>query len=115
MICVPRSRATTFSARLPKLRKSFTAAPVSNADVGMTIAKILGLRLPSKGTLVGRAFSEAMPGGKVPAYTRGMRLSAQTATGLVTMLKFQQVGSVRYIDAAGFPSRTVGLGGDAHR
>jgi Type I phosphodiesterase / nucleotide pyrophosphatase len=59
--------------------------------------------------LVGRAFSEAMPGGTVPVFTRGMRLSAQTATGLVTMLKFQQVGSVRYIDAAGFRNRTVGL------
>jgi hypothetical protein len=107
------SRADTanFTAAIgPDFKLAFVdPAPVSNADVGMTIAKILGLRLPSKGTLVGRAFSEAMPGGKVPAFTRGMRLSAKTATGLVTTLKYQQVGGVRYIDAAGFPNRTVGL------
>ncbi len=107
------SRADTanFTAAIgPDFKRTFVdPAPVSNADVGMTIAKILGLRLPSKGTLVGRAFLEAMPGGKLPAFTRGEQRSPQAANGLVTVLKYQQVGTLRYIDAAGFPNRTVGL------
>jgi hypothetical protein len=107
------SRADTanFTAAIgPDFKRAFVdPAPVSNADVGMTIAKILGLRLPSKGTLVGRAFSEAMLGGTVPAFARGEQRSSQTTNGVVTVLKYQQVGTHRYIDAAGFPDRTVGL------
>jgi hypothetical protein len=29
--------------------------------------------------------------------------------GMRTVLNYQQVGSTRYLDAAGFPGRTVGL------
>jgi hypothetical protein len=39
-------------------------APVSNADIGMTIAKVLGLKISAKGTLIGRVIEEALPGGK---------------------------------------------------
>jgi hypothetical protein len=35
--------------------------------------------------------------------------SRPAANGLQTMLTFQQVGAVRYLDAAGSPGRTVGL------
>src|SRR5437763_8853409 len=35
------------------------ALPVSNADIGMTAAKVLGLTPKSKGNLVGRAMTEA--------------------------------------------------------
>ena len=37
--------------------------PVSNADVGATAAKILGLTQKPKGKLVGRVMTEAMPNG----------------------------------------------------
>ena len=45
-------------------------APVSNADIGMTIAKVLGLKISAKGTLVGRVIEEALPGGTNPAVER---------------------------------------------
>lgn len=50
----------------PDFKRGFVdPAPVSNADVGMTIARILRLRLTPRGSLLGRAFTEAMLGGKV--------------------------------------------------
>jgi hypothetical protein len=51
------SRADTanFTAAIgPDFKRGFVdPAPVSNTDVGMTIAKILGLHLPAKGKTVG--------------------------------------------------------------
>jgi hypothetical protein len=38
----------------------------SNADVGMTLARILGLDVPRKGELVGRVLTEAMPKARLP-------------------------------------------------
>ncbi|MGD0050245.1 MAG: alkaline phosphatase family protein [Vulcanimicrobiaceae bacterium] len=86
-------------------------APISNADVGMTIARILGLDLHAvaKGSLLGRAFVEAMPGGALPLVTRGEERSQPGADGVVTVVRWQRAGGERYIDAAGFPGRTVGL------
>src|SRR5205085_3039573 len=40
--------------------------PVSNADVGVTAAQLLGLRGSQNGSLVGRVMSEALPNGVVP-------------------------------------------------
>src|SRR5262249_15544880 len=84
-------------------------APVSNADVGKTIAQILGLNLAGNGGLVGRAITEAMPNGQLPAVISGIQRSEPAANGLRTVLMYQQVGSERYLDVAGFPGRTVGL------
>ena len=42
-------------------------APVSNADIGKTMAHVLGLKIPFKGTLMGRVVEEALPGGASPA------------------------------------------------
>jgi arylsulfatase A-like enzyme len=85
------------------------ALPVSNADVGATAAKILGLSQKPKGDLVGRAMTEAMPNGRTPKAISGSVKSEPAAGGLRTVLNFQRVGSQRYFDAAGFPGRTVGL------
>jgi len=85
------------------------ALPVSNADVGATAAKILGLTVKPKGELVGRVMSEAMPNGTTPKAFSGVTKSQAAANGLRTVLNFQRVGSQRYFDAAGFPGRTVGL------
>jgi hypothetical protein len=107
------SRADTanFTAAIgPDFKRGFVdPAPVSNADVGMTIAKILGLHLPAKGKLLGRPFAEAMPGGVIPSFKRGEQQSLAGPGGIRTVLKFQTVGSARYLDAAGVPGRTVGL------
>jgi len=94
----------------PDFKRGFIdPAPVSNADVGMTIARILGLRIGGSGTLMGRAFTEAMPGGTVPAVTRTTRRSAPAAGGIATIVRYETVGTTRYIDVAGFAGRTVGL------
>jgi hypothetical protein len=84
-------------------------APVSNADVGKTLAAILKLKIPAHGKLIGRVMNEAMPGGKEPTYVARTLRSSPAENGLRTVLQFQEVGTVRYFDAAGFPGRTVGL------
>lgn len=83
--------------------------PVSNADVGMTIAQLLGLHPANAGGLTGRVMSEALPNGIVPKAFDGTIVSKPAANGLKTVVKFQRVLSQRYFGAAGFPGRTVGL------
>jgi arylsulfatase A-like enzyme len=107
------SRADTMNfmaAMGPDFKAGFVdAAPVSNADIGQTIAKILKLALPAKGHLLGRAIDEALPGGAMPPVRTGSLLSPPAANGLRTVLNWQEAGSTRYFDAAGFADRTVGL------
>jgi arylsulfatase A-like enzyme len=86
--------------------------PVSNADVGATAARLLGLTARPKGTLLGRVMTESMPNGETPRASSGSVSSRASANGLKTVLKFQRVGSQRYFDVAGFPGRTLGLDAD---
>jgi hypothetical protein len=87
--------------------------PVNNADVGMTIVQLLGLRPANAGGLTGRVMSEALPNGIVPKSFDGTIVSKPAAKGLKTVVKFQRVLSQRYFDVAGFPGRTVGLDAEA--
>jgi Type I phosphodiesterase / nucleotide pyrophosphatase len=89
------------------------ALPVSNADVGMTIAQLMNLHATANGGLQGRVMSEALPGGIVPKAADGSIVSKPAANGLKTVVKYQRVLSQRYFDAAGFPGRTVGLDADS--
>ncbi len=89
------------------------ALPVNNADIGMTIAQLMGLRPTNNGGLTGRVMSEALPNGIVPKSADGTITSKPAANGLQTVVKFQRVLSQRYFDVAGFPGRTVGLDADA--
>jgi len=91
------------------------ALPVSNADVGATVAKLLDLNTKPNGKLLGRVMSEAMPNGETPKATTDTIRSDASAGGLRTVLKLQRVGSQRYFDAAGFPGRTVGLDADTSK
>jgi arylsulfatase A-like enzyme len=84
-------------------------APASNADIGKTVAHILGLKIKDKGKLVGRVLDETMPGGQVPKHIAEVMQSAAASGGLVTVLDYQLVGHTKYFDAAGFPGRTLGL------
>ena len=86
-----------------------SAAPASNADVGRTIAHLLGLKIVPKGRLTGRVLNEALVGGKDVSYSAKTSSSAPTPLGLRTLLRYWVVGSTRYFDAAGFADRTVGL------
>jgi hypothetical protein len=120
-----RAETMNFMAAIgPDFKSGFIdEAPVSNADVGRTLAAILGLKVADKGELVGRVFVEAMPQGKTPSVIKHTLRSAPSATGLRTIVAYQQVESTRYFDVAGFPGRTVGLTpdksaarmGDGHR
>lgn len=83
--------------------------PVSNADVGITAAKVLGLARAQNGDLIGRVMTEAMPNGVVPEGAKEVLQSEPGVEGLRTVLQMQRVGSQRYFDVAGFPGRTVGL------
>ncbi|MGN6149811.1 MAG: alkaline phosphatase family protein [Rhizomicrobium sp.] len=107
------SRADTrnfMAASGPDFRKRFAdPAPVSNADINPTLAHILGLDIPAKGTLRGRVATEALKGGKKVSVTRGWQASLPAPNGQKTVLEYQRVGGTRYFDAAGFPGRTVGL------
>jgi len=89
------------------------ALPVSNADVGMTIAHLLDLQPSAVGKLMGRVISEAMPNGTEAKSTEEKLSSEPAANGLKTVVKFQQVLTQRYFDIGGFPGRTVGLDAEA--
>src|SRR3954467_14682567 len=86
--------------------------PVSNADVGMTIAQLMDLRLANVGGLTGRVISEALPNGIAPKAVADTITSKPAPNGLKTVVKFQRVQSYRYFDVAGFPGRTLGLEAD---
>jgi arylsulfatase A-like enzyme len=107
------SRADTmnFMAAIgPSFKSGFVdEAPVSNADIGKTIAYALGLKIPFKGSLQGRILAEALPGGAGPTVENWVERSNPSENGLATVLVGQRVSQTRYFDAAGFPGRTVGL------
>src|ERR1700681_2691579 len=83
--------------------------PVSNADVGMTIAQLMDLHPANEGGLIGRVMSEALPNGIIPKAASGTIVSKPASSGLRTVVNYQRVVAQRYFDAAGFPGRTVGL------
>src|ERR1700730_11851237 len=85
------------------------ALPVSNADVGMTAAQLMGLLSANSGGLIGRVMSEALPNGITPKAIEATIASKPAANGLKTIVKYQRVLTQRYFDVAGFPGRTVGL------
>jgi arylsulfatase A-like enzyme len=107
------SRADTrnmMGAAGPDFRAHFAdPAPASNADLGKTIADLLGLQIPDKGKLVGRVLTEAMPNGSMPAAQTSVLSSEPDAAGRVTVVLTQTVGDTRYFDAAGYPGRTLGV------
>lgn len=109
------SRADTrnFMAAIgPDFKARFAdKAPISNADIAPTLAKILGLTITPKGGLRGRPLAEALKDGKAVSIRRGRQVSQPAANGQKTVLDTQAVGDTRYFDAAGFPGRTVGLSG----
>ncbi|HKS64635.1 MAG TPA: alkaline phosphatase family protein [Xanthobacteraceae bacterium] len=107
------SRADTanfMAASGPAFKAGFTnAAPVSNADITPTLARIIGVKLKPVGSLQGRVISEALKGGKRVRSWRHDIVSPPGDGDLRTIVNMQFVGKTRYFDAAGFPGRTVGL------
>jgi hypothetical protein len=100
----------TMGAAGPSFREAFQdGAPASNADIGKTIASLLGLNIPAHGKLVGRVLTEAMPNGAMPETQHVVLRSEPDSAGHVTVVLSQRVGDTRYFDAAGYPGRTLGL------
>jgi hypothetical protein len=109
------SRADTFNftaAIGPSFKRGYVdRLPVSNADIGQTIATLMHLPIAAraKGQLIGRSLEEALVGGREARKTQGELVSAPGANGLKTVLHFEQVGPTRYFNVAGFPGRSAGI------
>jgi arylsulfatase A-like enzyme len=84
-------------------------APVSNADLNPTLAKILGLKIAPRGQLRGRVIAESLKEGIVPMFEAKTTRSAPGANGFVTQLNYQTVAGTPYFDAAGMPGRVLGV------
>ncbi len=117
-------RADTFNNMVaigPDFKQGYVdRLPVSNADVAITLANILGFEIPRKGELVGRVLSEALPrrSHKVPfssgtleyspIYSNKFSVISNTlesmpaSNGVRTILKYQEVNGTRYFDTSRF-------------
>ncbi len=84
-------------------------APVSNADVTPTLARILGWILPAQGSLIGRVATEALVNGPATVDTNSFTLTSTPVNGAATVLNVQSVGNNNYFTAAGFAGGTDGL------
>jgi hypothetical protein len=100
-----RSNTFQFMAAIgPDFKSQFTdPAPVSNADIAPTLAKVLGLDLGGNGTLKGRVLGEVLAGGPafVPSKAR-VASSLAGSGGRKTILMYQQLGAQVYFDQACF-------------
>jgi hypothetical protein len=90
-------------------------APASNADIPLTVARILKLPVKSRGKLAGRVLTEALAGkpDKVASQC-GVVASPPSDEGFKTWLHYQEVGqggkTVRYLDAAAKSSDQIAWG-----
>ena len=76
-------------------------APMGNIDIAPTLAKILGIELPSVGLLKGRVLGEALANGEgAKAGETKTLVSAPAQNGLRTVLEYQEALGVRYFDQA---------------
>jgi hypothetical protein len=104
------SRAQTFNfmaATGPDFKSGYRdEAPTSNADIGMTIARLLHLKLAAKGKLMGRVIEEALRGGPASVKFEHTTMRSPAAGGVTTVLNAQKVGNFLYLDSAAFePAR----------
>ncbi len=87
----------------PDFKKGFVdPEPVGNIDITPTIASVLGIQLPSHGTLKGRVMTEALSTTTTPstAPTPHTLISAPAANGRRTVLDYQEDHGVHYYDRA---------------
>jgi hypothetical protein len=76
-------------------------SPTGNIDIVPTLAHILGLQMPSIGSIRGRVLEEALAGGKgSDAYTRKVIASTPSPNGVSTLLEYQELKGTRYFDSA---------------
>jgi arylsulfatase A-like enzyme len=82
-------------------------APFGNMDLVPTIAHILGIDMPSVGTLKGRIATEALKEGKPTTGDHKTLESTPTSEGLHTVLEYQELNGVRYYDQACLVAKDV--------
>jgi arylsulfatase A-like enzyme len=106
-----RGETRNFMAAIgPDFKSGFAdPTPISNADIAPTMAHVMGFDLPAKGVLKGRVIGEALAGGADTPFRREVQKSAPGPGGVQTILDYETVGTERYLDAAGFDGKTVGL------
>jgi hypothetical protein len=96
----------------PDFKRDYTdLAPVSNADIPMTLAHLLGFKITPHGGLTGRVMEEALRAGPAldtNSIIKGTERS-EANNGVETILDWQEYRGHRYFDAAGFSGRTLGL------
>jgi arylsulfatase A-like enzyme len=93
-------------------QKSADRAPVGNADIVPTVARILGLEMPSKGKLQGRVIEEALKG-KPDATPPEMKwmVSDPADNSLRTVMFLEEFGGQKYFHSACMTSeKTVKVG-----
>ncbi len=75
--------------------------PMGNIDIVPTLAKILGIDMPSIGNLKGRVLQEALANGETAkaGETKSL-ISAPAQNGTRTILEYQETQGVRYYDRA---------------
>ncbi len=74
---------------------------VGNIDIAPTVASILGIDMPSIGSLKGRIAKEALASGpRADDSPHKTLISAPTANGRRTVLEYQENSGVRYYDLA---------------
>ena len=101
-------RADTYNfmaAAGPDFKRSFVdVAPVGNADIALTLARVLGIELAGKGALSGRVIDEALvQGAEAPPSVRYLRVSARApGSAFRTVLLYQRLGRHLYADEACF-------------
>jgi len=105
-----RAETRNFMAAIgPDFKTGFAdPAPISNADITPTLARITGIELAPKGKLRGRVITEALAGG-APVTVAKETLQSDPQGDVRTILNREQVGDAVYFDAAGFAGKTVGL------
>jgi arylsulfatase A-like enzyme len=105
-------RANTFNfmaAIGPDFKKQFVdEAPISNADIAPTFAKILGFDMAGNGKLKGRVLQEALAGGPPSiSFQRRTAASKNAANGNRTILMYQQAAKQVYFDQSCFRNTIV--------
>jgi len=86
----------------PDFKSGFVdEAPVGNMDLTPTIASILGIEMPSVGSLKGRVMREAMVGQSTPAGSGVKTLTSEAAAdGTRTVMEYEEMSGERYYDRA---------------
>ncbi len=95
------STVNNMAALGPDFKAKFSDdAPVSNADIAPTLARLVGISFGSGGQLRGRVMDEALRGSTDPQAATPKTLASEPENGLRTFLVYQELGGERYSDTA---------------